>query len=312
VQISGDRIIPKLKWQESRALHVKEIVPFTSSFRHRRGSGNLHPVYDFLFTYYNYSSAKLEKWHPGFGLVLECDPGEEFEDYLKSRFYVRNNTGIRLDLNAVRPKDIKQLKWVAALSKAITERSARFSCLGLHEWAMVYRAPAIRHEYPLRLSADQIGEFLESSNVNCSHFDAFRFFTPAAVSLNVIQPDADSRLQYEQGGCLHANMDLYKWAYKLSPLVSSDLLRKSFKLALQTRELDMRASPYDFLSIGFQPVKIETPEGQAQYIAAQREIAADAAIIRQELVVAAENILCLLSQELPEILTSFVEDGVSA
>ena len=40
-------------------------------------------------------------------------------------------------------------------------------------------------------------------------------------------------------------MDLYKWAYKLGPLVESELVMDCLELAADARELDMRASPYD-------------------------------------------------------------------
>ncbi|MFD7843499.1 hypothetical protein ACFV4K_11270 [Nocardia sp. NPDC059764] len=39
----------------------------------------------------------------------------------------------------------------------------------------------------------------------------------------------------------HANMGIYKWAYKLTPSISSDLLFDAFDLACAARELDMKA-----------------------------------------------------------------------
>ena len=67
-------------------------------------------------------------------------------------------------------------------------------------------------------------------------------------------------------------MDLYKWASKCMPWVGSDLLWQCFQLALKARELDMRASPYDLSEYGYEPVKIETPEGRAEYETLQRQI----------------------------------------
>lgn len=46
-------------------------------------------------------------------------------------------------------------------------------------------------------------------------------------------------------GCVHAAMDLFKYAYQLYPFVSSDLLRECLVLAVTARKIDMRASPYD-------------------------------------------------------------------
>ena len=54
----------------------------------------------------------------------------------------------------------------------------------------------------------------------------------------------------EQPACLHANMDVYKWAYKLLPLVDSTLVMDCFDLAWDARELDMRAAPYDIRDWG--------------------------------------------------------------
>jgi hypothetical protein len=119
--------------------------------------------------------------------------------------------------------------------------------------------------------------------VRCSHFDAYRFFTPPARSLNLITPTRESQPDLDQPGCLHANMDLYKWAYKLSPLVSSELVADCFELAREIRELDMRASPYNLVDLGFVPIRVETAEGRADYARAQREFADRAAPLRERL-----------------------------
>ena len=43
-----------------------------------------------------------------------------------------------------------------------------------------------------------------------------------------------------------------------------------FDLARDIRVLDMRASPYDLSARGYQPIPIETREGKAEYVEAQR------------------------------------------
>jgi hypothetical protein len=78
-------------------------------------------------------------------------------------------------------------------------------------------------------------------------------------------------------------MDLYKWAYKLSPATPGELVAECFELAAEIRELDMRASPYDLSAHGYAPVAIETPEGKAEYAAAQRGFAARGAVLRGRL-----------------------------
>jgi hypothetical protein len=154
---------------------------------------------------------------------------------------------------------------------------------------MVYRQSAdeLRHaDWPLRLTPAQTAAVVDATRVRCSHFDAFRFFTPPARPLNVLQPTRALQPTLEQPGCLHANMDLYKWAYKLSPLAASELVADCFGLAREIRTVDMRASPYDLTSLGYAPIRVETAEGRAEYVAAQREFADRAAVLRVRLVAA--------------------------
>ena len=56
---------------------------------------------------------------------------------------------------------------------------------------MVYRLSEdeTRHaDWPLRLGAAGTDEVVESHRIACSHFDAYRFFTPAAAPLNALSP----------------------------------------------------------------------------------------------------------------------------
>jgi hypothetical protein len=133
---------------------------------------------------------------------------------------------------------------------------------------------------------------VESHRIVCSHFDAYRFFTEPARPRNALNPGRDDRAAFEQPGSLHAGMDLYKHAFRLGPMVSSDLVADCFELAWDIRVLDMRASPYDLADLGFDPVRIETPEGKREYAEAQRGFAERAAPIRQRLI---ENCARLLA-----------------
>jgi hypothetical protein len=156
---------------------------------------------------------------------------------------------------------------------------------------MVYRADEVRHGWPLRLGAAGTDRVVEAHRIGCSHFDAFRFFTDAARPLNTLNPGRDDRREFEQPGCLHAGMDLYKHAFRLSPLVPSELVADCFALARDIRELDMRASPYDFGDLGYEPVRIETAAGKAEYVAAQRAFAERAAPLRRRIVEACDALL---------------------
>lgn len=86
-------------------------------------------------------------------------------------------------------------------------------------------------------------------------------------------------------------MDLYKHAFRLNPLVPSELVADAFELAWDIRILDMRAAPYDFSGVvldptgePWTPVAIETPEGKANYVEQQREFAERGAPIRERLI----------------------------
>jgi hypothetical protein len=158
---------------------------------------------------------------------------------------------------------------------------------------MVYRDGRTRHPVPLRLGRAGTDAVVEAHPIRCSHFDAFRFFTPAAVGRNRLQPTRATQPDLEQPGCLHATMDLYKWAYKLSPAVPGELVADAFELAADVRELDMRASPYDLAAHGYEPVAIETPEGKAEYVAGQRRFAERGAALRARLLDVCERLLAV-------------------
>jgi hypothetical protein len=152
---------------------------------------------------------------------------------------------------------------------------------------MVYRAGEgdVRHQQvPLRLGQSATDEVVERHQITCSHFDAFRFFTPDALSRNAIQPTRESQVELEQPGCLHAGMDTYKWATKLSPLVPSELTMDCFDLASEIRLLDMQASPYDLSDYDVEPVRIETAAGKTAYVARQRAFAERSNALRHRLI----------------------------
>jgi hypothetical protein len=174
------------------------------------------------------------------------------------------------------------------------DRAPAFSCFALHEWAMVYRlAPGdVRHaQLPLRFPPEEIARIVESLPIRCSHFDAFRFFTPEARPLNRLQPERATTAQLEQRGCLHANMDLYKWAFKLAPFTPSELIADCFALAHDVRDVDMRASAYDCRSLGLAPIPVETAEGRAEFEHLQRDFAERSQPLRARLIALCERLL---------------------
>ncbi|GAA4448822.1 3-methyladenine DNA glycosylase [Phytohabitans houttuyneae] len=274
------QVLDATEWQARRAAHEARVDAWLAPHLARRRAGVKHPVEDFLFTYYSFRPAQLRRWHPGAGVVLEG--GEPDRDYITA------GTGVTLDPTIAKRRSVE---WIRTLIERTASRPPNYGCFGMHEWAMVYRTEGVRHgQVPLRLSPDETARVVDENRVRCSHFDAFRFFTPAARPLNLIQPSRESQHDNEQPGCLHANMDLYKWAYKLSPLVESELVADAFALARDIRALDMRASPYDLAALGYEPVRVETAEGRQEYARAQRAFADRAAPLRARLIAALDRL----------------------
>ena len=284
-------VLPEADWHARRRAHEQRVSAWTAPHQTRAARGEKHPVHDFLFEYYRFRPAWLRRWHPGPDVVLL---GESAREFLRWPEYHEIAEGVALNVAALEPRRRESVAWIANLLRLTAERPPQFACFGLHEWAMVYRqAPGeVRHNaWPLRFPPDELARIVEAQPVRCSHFDAFRFFTPGARPLNTLQPTLDTRLDHEQGACLHANMDLYKWAFKLAPFTPSELVADCFALARAIREVDMRASPYDLAKLGYGPIRIETAEGRAEYEAHQRDFAARSQPLRARLLAVLERLL---------------------
>jgi hypothetical protein len=278
--------LPVAMWTELAAAHEARIDRWTAPHRERRWRRETHPVLDFLFTYYSETPGRLRRWHPGPGTAL-VGPAP----HAAWRWYTTDAGVVRLDVNAFMADRGDTVRFVRRLLAATASRPAFSGCFGLHEWAMVYRDAGTRHAVPLRLGQEGTDSVVEAHQIRCTHFDAFRFFTPPAVGRNRLQPTRETQPDLEQPGCLHAGMDLYKWAYKLSPATPGELVADCFELAVDIRELDMRASPYDLREHGYEPVAIETPAGKAEYVAAQRGFAERGAALRQRLLDICDQLL---------------------
>lgn len=303
-------------WLARRAAHEQRVRAWTDPHQARKARGEKHPVEDFLFEYYRFRPSWLRRWHPGPDVILLGDAAREYlrwpeyqavapdlragsetsepssETRPEARF--QPDAGVTLSVAAFDPKRRDTLGWLTGLLRATAERPPQFGCFGLHEWAMVYRQTPeeVRHNaWPLRFAPDEVARIVEAQPVRCTHFDAFRFFTPAARPLNRFQPERATTTELEQRGCLHANMDLYKWAYKLAPFTPSELIADCFALARDIREIDMRASPYDLRALGYAPIPIETPAGRAEYETHQRAFAERSQPLRARLLALCERLL---------------------
>jgi len=278
----SEEILPAKIWHELRDEHRAKVMPWITPRLERRSRHESHPVDDFLFEYYPISTNKLLNWHPGFGFSLVATE-IEFEEFPAGTYEFADNT-IQI-----------RREWLAKSQEAVTglitfltstqERSIRSGCFGLHEWAMVLGTEEVRHEkWPLRLSQDQIRATIDEVGLRCTHFDAFRFFTPVAAPLNPLQLTPIDRNEVEQPGCLHANMDLYKHAQRFAPIVGSDIIRNAFALARDIRSVDMQTAPYDLADLGVIPIPVETKAGRDEFATLQLGFAQRAQTLRTDLI----------------------------
>ena len=278
-------ILAPADWVPRARAHARRVDRWVQPHLVRRRAGQTHPVEDFLFDYYRLSPAKLRRWNPGPGVVLA---GEQATARLGSPDFCAVPGGVTTD-PARLARHAGRLRDAQRLLVATASRPSSYGCFGLHEWAVVYRLPAddLRHSgLALRLGAAGTDAVVAAGPARCTHFDAFRFFTEAARPLKETQPTRAAQVAMEQPGCLHAGMDLYRWAAAFDPFLSSELVADCFAHAREIRAVDMRASPYDLADLGFTPIAIETPEGRAEYVRHQRAFAESGAVLRSRLLTA--------------------------
>lgn len=275
-------VLPEATWRARQAAHHERADVELAAHRERASRGIKHPIDDFLFEYYSFRPGQLRRWHPGHGVVLENG-----QEYLQVRDYHEVAGVVGVDVDAVLAHRSGTVLWADRLLRAVAGRRAAFGCFGMHEWAMVRGVEPEQTRHPqlgLRISPEQVSATLDEVGLRCSHIDAVRFFTPSAVPLNELQPTRATQSEFDNPGCLHVGMDLYKVAYKLSPLTPTDLLWRCFELAREIRRLDMQASPYDLSRYELPPVAVDTVTGRAEYVRRQREFSERAAPLRQELI----------------------------
>jgi hypothetical protein len=296
VNTVNEMVLPADVWLHHEAAHQARVRRYADPYLARRSAGQKHPVEDFLFTYYTQKPGQLLHWHPGHGVVLI---GPEAAVHAGWKYYrmlddgalaaaglPAGTTAVTFDRIPFLAERKEALEFAEVILRGTALRPAQFGCFGLHEWAMVYHQDKfeLRHEYlQLRLGAAGTDRVVEDNRIRCSHFDAFRFYTPDAIPLNELTPSRDNQRSMEQPGCLHANMDLYKWAYKLAPALPSELVMDCFELSWRVRAMDMQASPYDLAEWGYPPIPIETAAGKAQYVEYQRAFSAEAQELRGRL-----------------------------
>lgn len=169
--------LARAEWRAREEAHVARADALTAAHRARAARGEKHPVWDFLFTYYSYKPSVLRRWHPGPGVELEEAAGGERTGW---RWYVTGTApgSLVVDRDGFEAAKPQLLSLIDAILRRTASRPGQFGCFGLHEWAMVYRQGDHRHPQPLRLGQSGTDAVVESHELRCTHFDAFRFFTP--------------------------------------------------------------------------------------------------------------------------------------
>ena len=269
-------------WQQQQTRHQRVIAEIVDPYLSKKQQQESDPVLDFLFEYYAFRPSHLKRWTPGSGIFLEDATPQSAPNISELSI---TDKGVWLDPRGFPENRKRGARWMYSLLQNTRQNKPSFGCFGMHEWAMVYKADSVRHnQYPLRMPMDELAEFVESRPLVCTHYDAFRFFTKPAKPMNKFELSQESFNKTEQAGCLHTNIDLYKWAFKLFPWIGSDIIRKAFLLAVETRRIDMKASPYDLRSRGLEPIKIETEAGRMEYIKHQKDIHKRSQPIREQLI----------------------------
>lgn len=286
-------IIPEKQWKVEKLAHEERVDFLISDYLIARSHQKKQPVMDFLFEYYAFRPSALRRWSPGLTVALECSSESELPE-LSELVHRYARSFLSAELFPV--KRIRSLQWMLELLQKTTQKKPAFGCFGMHEWAMVYKSEEIRHaQVPLRMNPEDLAAFVESRPLICTHFDAYRFFTKPAVPLNKFELSREHFADTEQAGCIHTNMDLYKWAFKLYPWINSTLILDAFELAFEARTIDMKASPYDLSEHGLKPIKIETEPGRKEYLNAQQEIYRKGIPIRTQLIAEYKQLLSILA-----------------
>ncbi|MDR9416637.1 MAG: 3-methyladenine DNA glycosylase [Gracilimonas sp.] len=280
--IETQETIPEAEWQSQKIAHEQRVDTLLNNYLEARSRQEKNPVMDFLFEYYAFRPSNLRKWSPGIGVHLSFSDFDELPEV--SELTVDGDVAF-VDPKLFPEKRISSLKWMLNMLENTQQSKPSFGCFGMHEWAMVYKTKNPRHnQLPMRMEPDELAEFVESRPLLCTHFDAFRFFTDPAKPMNKFELSREKFHETEQPGCIHSNMDLYKWAFKMYPWIPSSLILEAFELAVEARYIDMQASPYDLREQGMEPIKIETDSGRKEYKQKQEMIFEKGLPVREKII----------------------------
>ena len=160
-----------LDWKTEAVNHVRLmddlLYPPGENIKTRTHLVKQHPIYNFLHTYYRYSTKSIKRYSPGLGIVMEgVDKGKEDESNLNEKYLKTTARGNSTNLTVVPcsekanhrntlnplgvlydlPQDespTSTFGWIT-LSRtrdilyATVNKQPFYGCFGLHEWAMLY------------------------------------------------------------------------------------------------------------------------------------------------------------------------------
>ena len=291
-------VLSEPDWRERQQAHRERHAEFLEREVKRRSQHRKDPTMDFMFEYYNYSPADVLRWTPGFGVLLQ---GAGAKEFLKNSRYVECESGVYLSLEQLVHRR-RAITWVRDLLQTTTDREPFYGCYCIHEWALLYHSKLLHPTFELRVSPEDIAAHVESGPIQCTHFEAYRFFSDQAKALCEVPLDRNTMMETEQSGCLHTNMDLFRWSYKLAPWVSGELVAGAFEVACKARTLDSSTCPYDLTPAGLQPTPIETEKGRELFVERQKAIRDEAMPLRRSLLDLYNHILHWMDEPWADLL----------
>lgn len=295
-------ILRRTDWLEASQRHIQRVSSLLEAGRDAKGGlREDHPVFNFLRSYYFVRTAndikkKLLRWSPGALALLAPErylPAKTISESLPGLDLevVEDNAGLSFARVRMTKASFDNLRFSQGVLEATTTNAPILNCYGMHEWAMLYQEPNEEEPFatkfqslPRRVSQGTINETVRSQKVNCSHFDAMRFFAPSAKPYSKFDGlTREGSFTSENPACLHAQMDLLRHALKLGPLLSGEILVECLEIALEARSFDVAASPYDASQFGLESIPVETSEGRALYKSRQIQLAQRARPLRKAL-----------------------------
>ena len=269
-------VLPAAEWQARTAAHEARIDRWAVPHRERRTRGESHPVHDFLFTYYSETPGRVRRWHPGVGTAL-APPPDGPAPHAEWRWYRTGDDGTVAPRPGGLPRRPRQRRCASCTSCSPPPRAGRCSpaasgCTS-GRWSTAPTSAGTR--CPLRLGQAGTDAVVEAHPIRCTHFDAFRFFTPAGRRPQppAADPGEPDRDWSSRAACTR------RWTSTSGPTssappspVSCSPTASSWPPTSASWTCGPRRTTCS--DLGYAAVAIETAEGKAEYAAAQRGFAA--------------------------------------